>query len=359
MALITEQSESIQLDPTAGFVIKTKIISANDPLAHALSTKVFINVCHDAQVPKPAQDFEPSVIFPLIIDNQWEIPLIVSREKYTKDKKGQPSFVYDCCINTLCFQWCQINNDLRSILIEWCIESIELLFDVILEREYSIPKMLSKGELSQTKILKDELDESGFQKKLQSLKKNETLGLIEEIRDRDQDGMDLDEDMGELPNLMNIKAKDTDTSSKPLIQEISDMQIDVDKKKATAPNTEHTTHRSGQRTSTIDEAPSSLVSTEKLNYSITFKKLPLKHQLLVKFECANLQSCTSIQLSYVRRSHGLILINSDSRYYFNNSMTKLKMNSLEIPLPNDITINEEHIFNSFYVRPEHSLYIFC
>ena len=40
-------------------------------------------------------------------------------------------------------------------------------------------------------------------------------------------------------------------------------------------------------------------------------------------------------------------------------MTKLKMNTLEIPLPNDITINEEHIFNSFYVRPGHIfIYIF-
>lgn len=358
MTLITEQSESIQLDPTAGFVIKTKIISANDPLTHALSTKVFINVCHDTQVPKPAQDFEPSVIFPLIIDNQWEIPLIVSREKYTKDKKGQPSFVYDCCINTLCFQWCQINSDLRSILIEWCIESIELLFDVVLEREYSIPKMLCKGELSQTKILKDELDESGFQKKLQSLKKNETLGLIEELRDRDQDRMDVDEDMDELPNLMNIKAKDTGASSKPLIQEISDMQIDVNKK-ASVPNTGPTTNSTDQRISTTDKSPSSSASAEELNYSITFKKLSLKHQLLVKFECANLQSSTSIQLSYVKSSHALVLNNSDSRYFFNNSMTKLKMSTLDIPLPNYITINEAHTFNSFYVGTEHSLYIFC
>ena len=357
MALLTEQSESIQLDPTAGFVIKTKIISANDPLAHALTTKVFINVCHDTQVPKPAQDFEPSVIFPLIIDNQWEIPLIVSREKYAKDKKGQPSFVYDCCINTLCFQWCQINSDLRSILIEWCIESIELLFDVILEREYSIPKMLSKGELSQTKILKNELDESGFQKKLQSLKKNETLGLIEELKDRDQDHMDLDEDMGELPDLMNIKAKDTGTSSKPLIQEINDMQIDVNKKKATVPNNESTAHSNAQRTSAIET--SSPARTEKLNYSITFKKLSLKHQLLVKFECANLQSSASIQLSYVGSSHALVLNNLDSSYYFNSSMTKLKINTLDIPLPNDLKISKGHIFNSFYVRPEHSLYIFC
>ena len=359
MALITEQSESIQLNPIAGFVIKTKIISANDTLAHALSTKVFINVCHDTQVPKPAQDFDPSVIFPLIIENQWEIPLIVSREKHTKDKKGQPSFVYDCCINTLCFQWCQVNSDLRSILIEWCIESIELLFDVILEREYSIPKMLSKGELSQTNILKNELDESGFQKKLQSLKKNETLGLIEELKDRDQDDMDQDEDMGPLPDLMNINAKDTGMSSKPLIQEISDMQIDVDKKKPIAPNKESKTQSTNKRDLIKDETASSPAIKEKLNYSIIFKKLSERHQLLVKFECTNLKSSTSIELSYLSSSHALVLNNSDAQYYFNKSLTKLKMDTLDIPLPQDVSIEEGHVFNSFYVKQEHSLYIFC
>lgn len=353
MALITEQSESIQLNPIAGFVIKTKIISANNPLEHALSTKVFINVCHDTQVPKPAQDFDPSVIFPLIIENQWEIPLIVSREKHTKDKKGQPSFVYDCCINTLCFQWCQVNSDLRSILIEWCIESIELLFDVVLEREYSIPKMLSKGELSQTNILKNELDESGFQKKLQSLKKNETLGLIEELKGRDQDNMDQDEVRGPLPDLMNINSKDTGLSSKPLIQEISNMKIDVEKKKSIAPNKESKTQSTDKRNLIIGDTAS------KINYSITFKKLSDKYQLLVKLECTNLQSSSSIQLSYLSNSHSLVLNNSNPHYYFNKQPTELKMDTLDIPLPKDVRIEEGHAFNSFYVKQEHSLYIFC
>lgn len=351
MTSIVEQSESITLNPTGGFVVKTKIISANDPIAHTLSTKVFINICHDVQVPKPAQDFDPPVTFPLIIDNQWEIPLIVSREKHTKDKKGIPSFVYDCCINTVCFQWCQINSDLRSILVEWCIESIELLFDIVLEREYSIPKMLSKGELSQTKILKNELDESGFQKRLQSLKKNETLGLIEELKGDATDDMDIDEGTGKLPDLMNISGKDDGTPSKPLIQEINDMHIDVNKKN---------TRDSGQKkpedhNQPIENESKISPAKEKLNYSITFKKLSKEYQLLVKFECHSLCSSASIHLSYVKERHAIVLNNSDPHYCFE----KPSQVTLDIPLPNDLTFQESHSFKSFYVRPEHSIYIYC
>lgn len=141
-----------------------------------ISTKVFINVCHDPEVPRPSVDFEPEMVFPLIIENQWEIPIIVSQEKESKDKKGFPSLVYDCCINSKCFQWCQVSKDLRSILIEWCIESVELLYSFTLEREFSLPKMLSKGELCNTEIAKDELSGARLKNRLEALQKNEPLG---------------------------------------------------------------------------------------------------------------------------------------------------------------------------------------
>lgn len=209
---------SITLGPRPGFVVKTKILESREPFKYGVSTKVFINVCHDNQVPRPAIAFDPSIVFPLIIKNEWEIPLIVSNEKQDRDKKGQPSFVYDCCINEKSFQWCQTNVDLRSILIEWCIEAVEMMYELTLEREYSIPKMLSKGELSQTQIKQSELTEGGLQKKLQQLKANETLGLIEELKDETSN----EEDPGQLPDLMNINNSD---QNKPLIEEINDMKI--------------------------------------------------------------------------------------------------------------------------------------
>ncbi|RCK66087.1 Protein interacting with Hsp90 1 [Candida viswanathii] len=216
---IIEQQEKVTLHPKPGFVVKTKILESKD--LSRISTKVFINVCHSPEVPRPDTDFEPEVVFPLIIENKWEIPIIVSLEKTSKDKKGFPSLVYDCCINSKCFQWCQVSKDLRSILIEWCIESVELLYSLTLEREYSMPKMLSKGELSETEITKDELSGAGLKNRLEELQKNETLGLLQELES------DNDES-AELPDLMNISGRQA--PKKTLIQEISDPTPETPKK---------------------------------------------------------------------------------------------------------------------------------
>lgn len=210
---------SVVLDPTPGFVVKTRILEARSAM-HTLSTKVFINICHDSAAPRPPTDFDPAVVFPLIIKNEWEIPLVVSNEKQNVDKKGVAAFVYDCCVNLVCFQWCQVNADLRAILIEWCIESVELLYEVVLEREYLIPKMLAKGELSQTEVKNDDL-----QKRLQELKNNETLGVLEELRPEDDDN---DASLADLRNIHNRPV------SRPIIEEISEMSI-LDRPKSTTP----------------------------------------------------------------------------------------------------------------------------
>lgn len=200
-----EIGESTTLDPKPGYVIKTRLLKSSNV---QIGTKIFINVCHDPQVPKPPQDFDANVVFPLIVDNQWEIPIIVSREKEVKDKSGQTSLCYDCCINDNCFRWCTINSDLKLILNEWCLEAVELLYNVVLERQYLIPKMLSKGELSRTEIKQKDLTDDGLIKKLDDLKKNETLGLLEELHN---DDMDVDIQLNPQPSK---KLK------KPLIEEL-------------------------------------------------------------------------------------------------------------------------------------------
>ncbi|KAI5963931.1 hypothetical protein CANMA_003528 [Candida margitis] len=205
-----QDQKKLKLDPKPGFVIKTKILESRN--SSQVFTKVFINICHDPQVPKPSIAFEPEVVFPMIIDNQWEIPIVVSIVKDSKDKKGFPSLVYDCCINDECFRWCQISKDLKLILIEWCIESVEMVNSVTLEREYSIPKMLTKGELTQTELTQEELSDLGF-KKLHDLEQNETLGVIEELK---LEGDNEEEE--NLPDLFNIGGEGA--PKKSLIEEI-------------------------------------------------------------------------------------------------------------------------------------------
>lgn len=316
---------TISLDPKPGFVIKSRVLEAQNYLKHSSGTKVFINVCHDNQVPKPPQEFDPAIVFPLIIQNEWEIPIIVSEEKQTTDKKGIPSFVYDCCINLLCFQWCQVNSELRQILNEWCLEAVELLYEVTLDREYSIPKMLSKGELSQTKVESLEMSDSGFQKKLEQLKQNDTLGLIEELKP------DEPRDDEELPDLMNIN-REQKAGKKPLIQEIEEMSIQP--------------KRTGQK----PEIPKLQVST--VTFAVSFQNLSdKKYNLLVKLTTdSSVDLANQLALSVDTETQQLVLQpTSDSHIALSNTSNQLK-----VPVPTKRVCEPE----SFYVKLEQAIYVF-
>ncbi|KAG7663861.1 uncharacterized protein J8A68_002610 [[Candida] subhashii] len=337
MALIQEQQEKVTLDPKPGFVVKTKILESKD--LSQISTKVFINICHDHQVPKPSIDFTPEVVFPLIIDNQWEIPLIVSQEKKTTDKKGFPSLVYDCCINTDCFNWCQISKALRLILIEWCIESVELLYQVVLEREYSIPKMLNKGELSHTIVGKDELETSGFQKKLQELKENEQLGLIQEMSLDDSKEDEADQ---ELPDLLNISSQPS--TKRKLIEEIEEPQMSsrIEEVKS--------------KSSKIEEVDQG--EEELLNYDVSFRKIEdPKYKLAIIFKCDQIPSGEYLELQFSQASSTLLLTNKLKGYKFNNNGNNLDptKNILEIPLSQEIKLKP---LKTFFVTTTNQLFIF-
>lgn len=310
--------QSITLDPTPGFVVKTRILEATNP--SLISTKVFINVCHDPQVPRPPQDFDPAVVFPLIIENQWEVPLIVSRERETTDKKGVRSLVYDCCMNNICFQWTQLNKDLRSIVIEWSIEAIEMMYSLTLERDISLPKMVSKGELERTEIPAEELDESGLQKKLQQLKQDEVMGLVEE--------MGQDESDEELPEIMNISGK----ANKPIIEELGELNIGKkqEKKKEAIVNEEVKTK-----------------SPMQLSFQLSFEG---ENATVVKIVFPQINSTECLNVSYNVSTLEIHL--DDPNYYFSrNSPT-----TLEVPLPPLKNGDIKNVAAEF-LREEHALYL--
>lgn len=339
MAAIFELKDHLVLHPTPGFVVKTKIVDGKGD--HLYSTKVFINICHDTQVPKPPVDFDPAVVFPLIVENQWEIPIIVSPEKMDSDKKGVPSFVYDCCMNSECFQWIQINKDLKLIVVEWCIEAVELMHELVLEREYSVPKMLQKGELSNTEITQEELSK-GLQKRLQELKQNETLGLIQAL---EPEG---DNDDGELPDLMNIGR----TIRKPLIEEIREMKLED--------NATKTKGRPEQKLELKSQQlwPAKLMEKIILPVSETASPKPPK---VVPYEFS-VTPCTRQNDFYIKfESQQLTLILEVSYHEQYIRITNLdptrtltRENRLDIPIPRNVIP-----YQCFIVHKEHILYVFC
>lgn len=312
--------QSIELSPKPGFTVKTKILQSK---IHPVTTKVFINICHDDQVPKPS-DFDKETTFQLIIDNQWEIPLVLSKEKSATDKKGVPSLVYDCIINTKCFTWITLNSDLRSIMIEWGIEAVELLYEVTLERDYSIPKMASKGELSKTVIDKEDL-QNGL-KKLNELKNNEVLGLLEEMKEDSPD-----QDLEELPSLLSINGK-----NKVLIQE-----IDRNEKKDGNGENENV------RKDDLKSKETSLVSsdTRNINYNLSFVKLHEKYQLLIKFTANT--SLDKLVVEFKAETSSVVISSDEGSFG--------KDKTLDIPVAGEVDAGRARCF---LVKPEKCLYIF-
>ena len=337
------EEKTIQINPKAGFVVKSRIVSSDDPDKHVLGTKVFINLCHDRQVPKPDQEFDPPVVFPLIIENKWEIPIIVSEEKYGLDKKGQSSWVYDCCINTECFHWCQVNTDLRSILIEWCIESIELLFGLVLDRQFSVPKMLSKGDLSRTVFKENDKNETSYERKLKSLKENEALGVLEEkaVDAETEEAKDT-----QLPDLMNIDGKVSQDGSErktPLIQELNEMQINEVKTKQQQ----------------IRHVPKSDASPEKVEFSFSFQKLSGKYKLAVMFTCKQMKVAEMFKLEFIPTNNCLRFTIRNMHYYFGKTAKLGIIRHMDVPLPISFTKKESFNFTSIYAKRENIVYTFC
>lgn len=222
---LVEAGTAVSLHPAPGFVIKTRIVEGS--AHHVIQTKVFLNICHDRQVPRPPS-FDPESVFPMIVRNEWEVPIVVSREKTTTDKKGVPSFVYDCCINSECFNWIQINPDLRMIVVEWCIEAVELMYEVVLEREYTTPKMTAKGDLGPIEMTPSDLS-NGLRAEVEELRNNEIKGLLLEIERSDDD--DSNSNAGDLPSIMDISG----SKRKPIIQEILEMRISEPEQHSGAP----------------------------------------------------------------------------------------------------------------------------
>lgn len=310
------EEKPVTLDPTGGFVVKTRVVEGN--AKHALSTKVFLNICHDPQVPKPKGEFIPEEVFPLIVKNEWEVPLIVSPEKTDKDKKGVPSLVYDCCINTECFSWVQVNNDLRLIVIEWCIESVELMHGIVLDRSYSVPKMLSKGELLKTEVSLEELN-GGLQRKMQELKQNEVLGLLGELEPET-------EHEEELPSLMDIGGK----KSRPLIEEVGQMSLEP----RGAPKKAVSKVPSVKKTVDTKAAMEIAVSSKKLDdgdFLLVFSSPQLSPEVDTLFE-----------------NGVFVLINKNLDYQLGKS------DKLEIPLPKGYSP-----YRVFLSTKDAALYVFC
>lgn len=217
-----EANKVISIIPEPCFVVKTKVTD-HGRTSLLTGTKTFINICHNAEVPLPEVDFNPSIVYPLIMNNKWEIPIITSSIRQDTDKKGNLCYVCDCCINSKSVTWIQKDLQLREILVEWCLESCELREEVELSRdEITFPKLKKKGAgIPPLQILSQELKED-FNKTIDKMINQENDNPVS-ILEMKRDLMDTDDATDDnLPPLFPINNSGT---KKPLIQEIEDLSI--------------------------------------------------------------------------------------------------------------------------------------
>ncbi|CAI4063574.1 hypothetical protein SKDZ_08G0780 [Saccharomyces kudriavzevii ZP591] len=184
-----------KIEPIADFVIKTKLISSSGPEKLQEGKKVFINVCHSQLVPKPETDFDARIVFPLIIQNEWEIPIITSCYRRDHDKKGQECYTWDCCIHSDCSRWIREDIQLRDILVEWCLESCEIRDSVALCRDHiAFPKMKQKGaEIPALEILNDDLQRD-YKTKMHEIIEQEARDPMSMLRVSDDNDCGDDDD---------------------------------------------------------------------------------------------------------------------------------------------------------------------
>ncbi|KAI9012983.1 PIH1 family [Gaertneriomyces semiglobifer] len=134
--------------PLPGFVVKThNRVKVQDWLP---GLKVFVNICHSPKIPAPppATDDEIRRAVSAEDNTAYKVPLSLSSPRPGQDKSGKACLIFDACVHTNPLNKALRDPDYKLFLIELALEWIEEKHKLELSREFSMPKMLSKGQLA-------------------------------------------------------------------------------------------------------------------------------------------------------------------------------------------------------------------
>lgn len=308
----------IKIKPEPIFVIKSKLIS--EP-----QSKLFINVCHSKDVPSPITPFNPTKTYSDIMNNQWEIPIITSPSRSDIDKKGSSCLVFDCIINSdLVETLTNVNNfQLREILVEWCIESVEIRENLMIHRDLiKFPKMKFKGEnLPILEIRNDNNDDKT------DTKTNDISDFLQMKRDL-IDNEEIDYNENGLKALFPTNSQ-ISNKSKSLIEDISDSRSNV-----------------------VNSKIENAIEKANINFDVMMRKTNNTDKYKLRIEITSeLNSSLDIKLAYNESSNELLIENLNLQQY------NAKM--LKIPLPNFVKDEKIQLaqFKSFFIKNQKKLYI--
>lgn len=329
-------NSSTLLKPEPGFVIKSKVINVDDrprnlPRLES-DRKVFINLCYDEHAPMPEIPFDANVVYPLIMNNKWEIPIVTSAFRVDHDKKGQECYVVDCCINSECIKWISEDYQLKDIVVEWCIEAAELRESVEISRDnIAFPKMKKKGEfIPDLEVFSEELDNNYMKDMIEKDRDSDPASILKAKRDllmKDEE-LSIDNTSGtgeELPPLFPTQT----TRKKSLIEEIDDLSIQETPKKPKK------------------------VRKSEINYDVTMRKITTsdKFKLRIDIVVEPVESSLDLNLFYNSGDNDLVLRN------VNTHVCDEKV--LKVPLPN--IFNRGNVLENadiYFVKKTKTLTIF-
>lgn len=348
MAYIKEEKDVVleELIPVPHFVIKTKTFTPYR--IYPSGTKFFINVCSNGKVPtKELKDdsgnemigFEPQLIFVSISNGEWEIPIITSPEiRETRDKKGSKSLLIDCVINDKYIKWCMVNEDLKDILIQWCIDAVEFQEggNFVLDRDsISLPKRSCiGGEPLTIKVDFNHLND--VSKELEDLNRDIYMGKSDPLSllrvKRLEDNLKEDdkiESNAEGTELFSLIPGTTSTKKKNLITEIEEPTVKDEFKETQS-----------------SKAP----QQEKIRFEVEMSKLPdnktkLNHKYQLKIS-SQIKNSKGYGLKYDSKNKELIIFNSGD---------EISRSTLNFPLPLDVTGAD---ITSFFVKKDAKLHVF-
>lgn len=333
-----DQIKTVEIIPIPFLVIKSLIVSPST----LQNVKIFINLCHSDKTPEPKTPFNPLTTFTQIMNNEWEIPIITSPQRWDHDKKRQKCLVYDCIINSKCCDDLNNVDALRQIVIEWCIESCELSDNLIINREQlKFPKLKYKGPDGpvplefKTSLTNDTHDSTNVEPldNIFTQWKNDLLFQQE-----------LEDERNSLKTLFPQQEKTNITPSNPLIQEIS--------------TSEEIALKRNQSRSPIKISPKRKL---KLTYSVSMRKTfnTETWKLRIEIDILN-ENNDLINLIDVSLFHSQYDPNGNNLKICNDETSAFKSNEIIIPLPNLYESMTTYVEKSklFFLKDKSKLIIF-
>jgi hypothetical protein len=140
--------KTVQIQPTAGFVCKTKTTTALK--GFPIGTKVFINICHAPEVPEPTPTATEKDIQKALRAEEganYQVPMSLGATRYDHDHAEKACMVIDACVHTKPFLRAERDLDYRLYILELAMELVEEREKVQLSREFTMPKISSKGTI--------------------------------------------------------------------------------------------------------------------------------------------------------------------------------------------------------------------